>query len=245
MSIKGVNKDARNIFNERVDFIIEILQKKFDRQTESLSTLHAKVNYLLVFTSLLIGGYLTILFDNKIDFSCNIILRHLCILGLSGLLLTVIFLLIAARNRRFLDPPDIETIYSNKSFKIELDDLKNQVASDIKTSFNKNLPHLNSIAIWLNRAVLTFVVSLFIIVCTALFLPKCAKINYMNNDSNARKPTTSQEHKPVSSSEKPGPVPSSEKPGTEVIKGPVPSSNASGTALPFGEQSAAFIKSIR
>ena len=42
-------------FEKKIDFIIQIFQSKFERQTESLTTLHSKVNYMLTFATLLIA----------------------------------------------------------------------------------------------------------------------------------------------------------------------------------------------
>lgn len=224
-------------FDKKLDFIIQTFQTKFSRQSESLTTLHSKVNYMLAFASLLIAGYLTVLLDNKLDLSCNPTYKIFVILGLIGLLCCVVLLLVAARNRRFYDPPDSETLYSKKSFKMSLFDLKNQVASDMKDSFEKNVMQLENIAVWLNYAMLVFVGSLFIVVISALLLPGCVRISNMPKDNAS---TTSQQ---------PSPVPPSQSPGTVVNKGPftptqqpntpmpVPPSQTSGTALPFSEQS--------
>ncbi|MBI5122816.1 hypothetical protein HZA75_03070 [Candidatus Roizmanbacteria bacterium] len=238
---RRANTTNENTFGEKIDFIIQLFQKKIDRQAESLTTLHTKVNYMLAFASLLVVGYLTVLFDNKIDFSCAPFFKYLSMVGFLGLVACVILLLIAVWNRQFIDPPDPETIYSTSAFEAELDNLKNQVASDMKKSFNDNLPQLVSIAKWLKYAMWVFILSLLIIVSTAIFLPMCAKIGNMENKSS---------NSAASPSQQPRPVPPSQSPGTSVSKSPsaptpqvpVSPSASSGTALPFSE---GFIKTIK
>lgn len=229
-----MQRNKSKIFNEKIDLTIQLFQKKLDRQTESLTILQTKVNYMLAFSSIVIVGYLAVLFDNKIDFTCSPSFKTLSILGLAGLLLTVILLLCAAWSRRFIDPPDPETIYSEYFFKTDLEELKNQIASDMKDSFIRNMKPLKSIVSWLNWAMWVFLASLIIIVLTALFLPQCAKIATMYEKSG----TSS---KPAPSNTPQRPVPPSTSPGTPISKTPsvpshpVPPSQVPGTALPFGE----------
>lgn len=238
MPRRRVGNKNENIFSQKIDFIIQLFQKKLDRQVESLTALHTKVNYMLAFTSLLIVGYLTVLFDNKIDFSCTPLLKFLSTGGFLGLVACAILLIIAVWNREFIDPPDPETIYSTNAFEAKLDNLKNQVASDMKKSFNENLPQLVSIAKWLNYAMYVFIASLLIIVSTAILLPNCAKIGNMENKSSSSRTPSSQQPRPVSPSQRPG-TPVSKSPSTSRPPAPVSPSTSPGTALPFGE---GFIK---
>ena len=68
-------------------------------------------------------------------------------------------------------------IYTRVSTNNQKDDLKNQVASDMKQSYIKNLLPLQRIAVWLNIGLIIFGICLFLITATALFIPKCAKMN--------------------------------------------------------------------
>lgn len=223
-----MRQKSSNEFGHKIDFIVETFQANLNRQSESLTTLHTKVNYMLAFASLLTAGLLGVLVENK--FQCALEFK----IGLIGLLLCEICLLIAARNRVFIDPPAPETIYSQKAFNLELSALKNQVASDMKLAYEKNTNQLRSIAKWLNRAMIIFTVSLIIIIIPALFLPTCAKIGFMSSN-----PQTDN------SKQQPSPVPPSQSIGTPVIKSPnspstptpIPPSPSVGTALPFSENS--------
>jgi len=133
---------------ERYEFMYSVLQKKMETQMDSFNSLQSKINNLFGFTAIIVGGYITLIFQKKIEFSGNVIVVSLNLLSLVGLILVMIFLYKATRTRIFLDPPDTETIYSETAFKMGLGNLKNQVIADIKECYENSIGKLNNIASW-------------------------------------------------------------------------------------------------
>ncbi len=222
--------------NKRLDFIIETFNKKFARQVQSFITLQTKISYLFAFMAVVLAGYLSVTFNYKIDFACSSFFRLGQISGLVGLFISIAFVFVAARSKEFIDPPNVKTLYSKESFKVILTNVKNQVAADMEDAFNKNAKLLQNTGSWIGKAIMCFLLTLIIVIITAIFIPKCARIaSAMDNNNN------NQTDHPgaIDQSSKPNwpkPVEPSTPSPHGVIIGPVtPSSGASGTALPFGE----------
>jgi len=88
---------------ERYEFMYSVLQKKMETQMDSFNSLQSKINNLFGFTAIIVGGYITLIFQKKIEFSGNVIVVSLNLLSLVGLILVMIFLYKATRTRIFLD----------------------------------------------------------------------------------------------------------------------------------------------
>ncbi len=160
---------------KRYDFMYLVMQKKIERQMNSFDSLQAKINNLFGFTAIIVGGYLTLTFDNKIKFGGNPIVVFLNLISLLGLILVMIFLLISVKTRIFLDPPDTETIYSEVAFSKNLGDLKNQVIADFKASYIKTTDKLNNIALWFDLSLITLFISILVIIISSFVQTQCIK----------------------------------------------------------------------
>jgi hypothetical protein len=67
------NKKGTDDFDNRIEFIVGILNEKLRRQGEAHAALVTKASYIGAFLSIILAGYLATVFDEKINFNCSIL----------------------------------------------------------------------------------------------------------------------------------------------------------------------------
>lgn len=170
-----LNEQEYSLEEKRYDFMYSVLQNKIRTQIDSFDSLQNKINNLFGFTAVIVGGYISLIYQKFIVFSSNMLVISLNLLGIIGLMLVMALLYKSVKTRIFLDPPDTETIYSEIAFKKNLGDLKNQVLADIKESYEQTLLKLKDIAYWYDLSLITIIASILLIVVSAIIQTQCIK----------------------------------------------------------------------
>ena len=165
-----VGRYVRNMgdLESTLNFAFQVLEKKLDRQVGVFNTLQSKVGNLFAFTSALIGGYLSLIVGGQIELSDGSLSALLYLLGLVGLIYVLLCLVCASKTKIFFDPPDTETIYSEAALEMKTEDLKNQVVSDMKESYDRAVGLLEDIAEDYDEALFTLFVSVLVVIIAAV-----------------------------------------------------------------------------
>ena len=150
------NYENNNKLN--IDFALELMIKKFDRQCDAINSLESKVGILLGFVGVISCSTIVLIPNEYSKFGLN-----LFSLGLILIYLILIILIEATKTRDYLDPPDFPTFYSEKTLNKDNIEIKNQVIADIIACYEKN----NEVQVYksklFNIAIFIFAISVLLI----------------------------------------------------------------------------------
>jgi hypothetical protein len=137
------------------DFMLEIAWRTYEEPFKVKKEIESKANILLSANGILLG-----LVVNGINHLCI----PLAVLGIVCLLISAICCLLVLKPRKY-DKLVLENVLKSlESIKNDAKLVKNSLLKNIKGYENKNWKNIDDMGIWLNRATISFFVSLVLIV---------------------------------------------------------------------------------
>lgn len=148
--------DTENNSRENLDFAYQVASRKLDLQVGVHAQLESKAGLFLGFVTTLLGSTILLLKDSH-----GLIGSNLFSFGLALQLATAGLLTYALKNRQHFDPPTVKVAYGEDAFSKSHIDYKNQIVSDMFSSYEKNNKNQALKADAVNRALLCFGISIF------------------------------------------------------------------------------------
>lgn len=141
----------------KLDFMYEVLSKKFERQNTNYSSLVTKGSFLFAFVGSFLAAYLGFVFIG--DKSSSVIWGSIPGFLLFAMDLYCVYQVLKART--YKDPPPIDEFFKTKTLKMGIVLLKNTTISSIDSCYKTNATTLDNMAKWFNRGlwwlIITFV----------------------------------------------------------------------------------------
>ena len=144
------NKDENNI-----DFAFKIMSTKFQSQNGYHVALENKIGTMLGFVGIITASIIAV-----VQTRTGLLGLNIFTLGVIGMFITLWHLVDSSQTRKYLDSPDFSCFYTEESLNKSACDLKNQVISDMKSSFEKNNEIQNKKAKLYNFAIHCFLLSI-------------------------------------------------------------------------------------
>lgn len=117
---------------KNINFILKIMVMKFDHLCGASNVLDQKIGISIGFIATIIAG-LGVLFKDFLNFNNPIL-----VFGLLIIFFSLLILIFALKTKDYKYPPDAGTLYSKEYLQKSNIELKNQIISDIKKSFEDN-----------------------------------------------------------------------------------------------------------
>lgn len=152
----------KNLQQENIDFVYDVMKMKFEHLNDVTNTLDNKIAVIIGFLATILAG-LVAFFNEYVSWCFSSFM-----LGLSALLIALVLCVIALATKKFYYPPDADALYSEESLNMDIVDLKNQTIADIKKCFEKNHKTHESKAIFFDISLWLLVIGVILVICEFL-----------------------------------------------------------------------------
>jgi len=213
---------------ENINFLLDIVSKKIDRQVDNWNSLDHKLGLLSGFIATIIGAEVALMFKYL---GLNIFSLSIIILFSS-----LIIALIGLWPKDFLDPIDINEYYTDKYLKNSIKSVKNKSLADFKACYQKNNKILKNKSLFFKLSIIIFVLGIVLLIGGSYKLVVKESIPISDGREVIENMTTDNDNSD-DPEEEITPVEPNENPGTPIEKGEVTvkPNDSPGNTMPFGE----------
>jgi len=135
-----------------VDFAYGVMEKRLVYLKETFHAWMTKIGFLMAFVGVVTFYYLGHFLSDQFLENLNPWIIFIKVGTLVSLSLSMLSLMIAAKNRQFFDAPQPRILYSKEKLNLGSVKLKNKMVADMVKCHSRNIIPLEQIACWVNIA---------------------------------------------------------------------------------------------
>lgn len=164
------NKKLPEKYEEKLDFIYELIQKKLENVDSAYTMLANKANSLIGFVGASLFVYITILFQFNMLVCVPIYLSLLRFASVISLFITLCLLIITINIRKTDDYPPAKSFLEKEFLKKDYYFLKRKMISELKRAHVINLKAQQDAALWYKSSIILFFISVLLMMFSSIIL---------------------------------------------------------------------------